>query len=151
MNFAKIEQIKAIGIFEKDNNEQKLEIVSAASEYWAEQIRDAGDNQLNVQLENNFIEVSEKDLERFKKVFVKFISSRFSDDRCGLMLWTANAEYFERIGTDAYIKEIMKKSKLPLTILPADLCMFIKSDSIVVLSDEEEKIIYQVENKRKTK
>lgn len=150
MKLSKVENKKALGIFEvkpKDSLE-KREMVNFASEYWASAIMNAGKDQINVQMGNGAISLSEKELEKFKKSFVNYISKIFPARDDSISLWTSNGEYFDRIGTDGYLREIMKNCNLPLTCLPADLSMWIYSDKIDVEDDYQRETIYSIQDKK---
>ena len=58
------------------------------------------------------------------------------------MLWTSNGEYFESIGTDSYLENIMRIAKLPITILPSDICMWIYSEKIEIEDRMQHQLVY---------
>lgn len=150
MKLGKVENKKTLGIFEVNlkNDIHKNELVSFAADYWANAMENAGDRQINYQMGNGMIILSDKDLERFKKSFVNYILKVFPHEG-NIMLWTSDGANFENIGTDAYLPVIMKNCNLPLTILPSDVCMWISSDKIVVENDFKQDIIYSTDKKVK--
>ena len=150
MKIGKVENKKALGIFDikqKADLENK-EIVNFAAEYWINAILNSGKDQISVQMGNGFITLSEKELEKFKKAFISYILKIFPVGDNSITLWTSNGEYFDRVGVDSYLKEIMKKSNLPLTCLPSDICMWIYSDKIDVGDDYERETIYSLQDKK---
>ena len=58
------------------------------------------------------------------------------------MLWTSNGEYFKRVGTDSYLKDIMRISDLPMESLPSDVCMWIYPERIEVEADYNHFILF---------
>ena len=150
MKLGKVENKKALGIFEKKTKDdlENKEIVNFAAEYWINAILNSGKDQISVQMGNGSILLSEKELEKFKKAFISYISKIFPNGDDSISLWTSNGEYFERIGTDAYLREIMKNCNLPITCLPCDLSMWIYSDKIDVGDDYERETIYSLQDKK---
>ena len=150
MKLSKVENKKALGIFDvkpKDSLEKK-EIINFASEYWANAIMNAGRDQINAQMGNGVISLSEKELEKFKKSFVNYISKIFPAGDDSISLWTSNGEYFDRVGVDSYLNSIMKNCNLSLTCLPSDICMWIYSDKIDVEDDYQRETIYRIQAKK---
>lgn len=150
MKIGKVENKKALGIFDikqKADLENK-KIVNFAAEYLANAILNSGKDQISVQMGNGIISLSEKELERFKKAFISYILKIFPSGDDSISLWTSNGEYFDRVGTDGYLKEIMKNCNLSLTCLPSDLSMWIYPDKIDVEEDYERETIYSAQNKK---
>ena len=150
MKLGKVENKKALGIFEKkikDDLENK-EIVNFAAEYWANAILNSGKDQISVQMGNGFITLSEKELEKFKKAFISYILKIFPVGDNSITLWTSNGEYFDRVGVDSYLKEIMKNSNLPLTCLPSDICMWIYPNKIDIEDEFQQETIYTSQSKK---
>lgn len=150
MKLGKVENKKALGIFEKkikDDLENK-EIVNFAAEYWANAILNSGKDQISVQMGNGSITLSEKELEKFKKAFISYILKIFPVGDNSITLWTSNGEYFDRVGVDIYLKEIMKNSNLPLTCLPSDICMWIYPNKIDIEDEFQQETIYTSQSKK---
>lgn len=150
MKLGKVENKKALGIFEKkikDDLENK-EIVNFAAEYWANAILNSGKDQISVQMGNGSITLSEKELEKFKKAFISYILKIFPVGDNSITLWTSNGEYFDRVGVDIYLKEIMKNSNLPLTCLPSDICMWIYPNKIDIEDEFQQETIYSSQSKK---
>ncbi len=142
MILKKPESINGLAIFDKcikDNT--KSEIIKVASEYWVDKIANAGERQLSYELGNGLISLSSKELDKFKKVFSGFISKNFPNNG-NIMLWTSDGKHFNEIGTDSYLRSIMKSSNLSLTCLPSDVCMMIYPKKIVVEEDFKQSVIY---------
>ena len=150
MKLGKVENKKILGIFDikqKADLENK-EIVNFAAEYWANAILNSGKDQISVQMGNGFITLSEKELEKFKKAFISYILKIFPVGDNSITLWTSNGEYFDRVGVDSYLKEIMKKSNLPLTCLPSDICMWIYPNKIDIEDEFQQETIYTSQSKK---
>ena len=142
MNLGKTNSKKVLAVFEKrKKNEQVDEVVVIAADYWTDALANAGENQISYQLGKGMINLSEKDLIKFKKNFISFISKIFSQHR-DIMLWTSDGKHFEKMGTDGYLAAIMKSSNLPLTCLPSDVCMRMTDEEIVIENNLEQEIIY---------
>ena len=140
---------KAFGIFESNSKKKsvKNEIVSFAADYWADAIENAEDKQISCQMGNGVITLSDKEIDKFKKSFINYVSKIFPNEG-SIMLWTSDGTHFEDVGTDAYLPEIMKNCNLPLICLPSDLCMWISSNKIVVENDFTQEVIYDTKNKK---
>lgn len=150
MKLGKVENKKILGIFDikqKADLENK-EIVNFAAEYWANAILNSGKDQISVQMGNGFITLSEKELEKFKKAFISYILKIFPVGDNSITLWTSNGEYFDRVGVDSYLKEIMKNSNLPLTCLPSDICMWIYPNKIDIEDEFQQETIYTSQSKK---
>ena len=150
MKLGKVENKKILGIFDikqKADLENK-EIVNFAAEYWANAILNSGKDQISVQMGNGFITLSEKELEKFKKAFISYILKIFPVGDNSITLWTSNGEYFDRVGVDSYLKEIMKNSNLPLTCLPSDICMWIYPNKIDIEDEFQQETIYSSQSKK---
>ena len=111
-------------------------------------IMNAGKEQISVQMGDEIILVSEKELKKFKKAFVNYILKIFPKKDDNISLWTSNGEFFEKVGTDSYLKGIMQNCNLPLTCLPSDLIMWIYSNKIDVEEDYRRETIYRVQGKK---
>ena len=150
MKSFKVENKKALGIFEKKTKDdlENKEIVNFAAEYWANAILNSGKDQISVQMGNGFITLSEKELEKFKKAFIGYILKIFPVGDNSITLWTSNGEYFDRVGVDSYLKEIMKNSNLPLTCLPSDICMWIYPNKIDIEDEFQQETIYSSQSKK---
>lgn len=150
MKLNKVESKKALGIFEvkPKNSLEKKELVNFAAEYWMNAIMNAGKEQISVQMGDEIILVSEKELKKFKKAFVNYILKIFPKKDDNISLWTSNGEFFEKVGTDSYLKGIMQNCNLPLTCLPSDLIMWIYSNKIDVEEDYRRETIYRVQGKK---
>ena len=140
---------KIFGIFESNSKKisVKNEIVSFAADYWADAIENAEDKQISYQMGNGAITLSDKEIDRFKKSFINYVSKIFPNEG-SIMLWTSDGTHFEDVGTDAYLPEIMKNCNLPLICLPSDLCMWISSNKIVVENDFNQEVIYDTNKKQ---
>lgn len=150
MKFGKMESKKALGIFDmkqKDVSENE-KIVSVASEYWANAIKNAGKGQISYQMGNGMIELTEKDIEAFKKAFNDYILKIFPTKGSKIMLWTSDGEYFDRVGTDAYLRQIMSDCNLSLTCLPSDVSMIIYDKKIEVGDSFQYDVIYNLEDRK---
>ena len=150
MKLGKVENKKILGIFDikqKADLENK-EIVNFAAEYWANAILNSGKDQISVQMGNGSITLSEKELEKFKKAFIGYILKIFPVGDNSITLWTSNGEYFDRVGVDSYLKEIMKNSNLPLTCLPSDICMWIYPNKIDIEDEFQQETIYSSQSKK---
>lgn len=150
MKFSKMESKNVLGLFDikkKDISENE-KIVSFASEYWADAIMNAGKGQINYQMGNGMIELSENDIEAFKEAFNNYILKIFPTNGNKIMLWTSDGEYFERVGTDAYLKQIMSDCNLPLTCLPSDVSMNIYNKRIELEDGYQFDVIYSLEEKK---
>ena len=143
MTFKKPESINGLAIFDKciKKDSTKSEIIEVASEYWVDKIMNAGERQISYEMGNGMIILSSKDLEKFKRAFSSLISKAFPNIG-NIMLWTSDGKYFNDIGTDSYLRNIMKSSNLSLTCLPSDVCMMIYPKKIVVEEDFEQSVIY---------
>lgn len=128
--------------FNLKKDDTKIKIINIASEYWADRIKNAGERQISYEMGNGIIIVSNKELVRFKRNFSNVISKMYSHIGNGIMLWTPDGKHFNDIGTDSYLRNIMKNSNLSLTCLPSDVCMMIYSNKIVVEEDFKQLIIY---------
>lgn len=150
MKLGKVENKKALGIFEKKTKDdlENKEIVNFAAEYWANAILNSGKDQISVQMGNGSITLSEKELEKFKKAFISYILKIFPVGDNSITLWTSNGEYFDRVGVDIYLKEIMKNSNLPLTCLPSDICMWIYPNKIDIVDEFQQETIYTSQSKK---
>lgn len=150
MKLGKVTSKKALGIFDAKTKEnfRHNEIIKFAAEYWANLIMNAGKNQINFEMGNDIILLSERDIEKFKKSFINYISKIFCDDENGIMLWTSNGEYFDRVGIDAYLNEIMKNCNLSPTCLPSEISMWIYSDKIDIEDDYQRETIYTAQDKK---
>lgn len=150
MKFGKIESKNILGIFDvkKDDMSDKEKLVNFASNYWADAMLSAGNKQISYQIGNGVIELSDKDIEVFKKTFNDYILKIFPTNGNKIMLWTSNGEYFDRVGTDAYLRQIMKACKLPLTCLPSDICMNIYNTKIELDDSYKYDVIYSLEDKK---
>ena len=146
MKFGKIESKNVLGIFDKGNHREFVnnDVIEFAADYWASAIANAKKNQISFQIGNGIINVTEEELERFRKAFSDYIVN-FLPNNDGIMLWTSNGEYFDRIGTDGYLKEIMKNCKLPLTCLPSEMCMLIYSNIVAIDDGYNYKTIYSTD------
>lgn len=143
------ESKKVLGIFDvNDINSDRAKTVNVAADYLASMIGSAGENQLNYQMTGEIIEVSEKDLGRFRRVFSNYILKKTPKEG-SIMLWTSNGEVFDRIGTDNYLKDIMEGCKLPITVLPSELCMYIYSHKIEVEDGYKVRVLYDVNDSKK--
>lgn len=151
MKLGKVENKKGLGIFEMNNKKDstKDEVIEVAAEYWADAIKNAEENQISFQMGKGIIVVSDKQLDKFKKVFANYIVKAFPEEDNSISLWTSNGEYFDRVGTDSYLRDIMKNSNLPLTCLPSDICMWIYSNRIDIDKGFEHETIYDVNEKTK--
>ncbi len=150
MKLGKVENKKILGIFDikqKADLENK-EIVNFAAEHWANAILNSGKDQISVQMGNGSITLSKKELEKFKKAFISYILKIFPAGDNSITLWTSNGEYFDRVGVDSYLKEIMKNSNLPLTCLPSDICMWIYSDKIDIEDEFQQETVYTSQSKK---
>ena len=49
----------------------------------------------------------------------------------------------DEVKIDSNLKEIMKISNLPITILPSDVCMWLSSDKIEVENNFQREVVYQ--------
>ena len=115
INFKNIESKSAIGIF--DNDDEKKVLIDVAANYWVDELKNAGTQQISYEMGNGLISVSDRSLDLFKQEFVNYISKVFPKTDDYIMLWTSNGEYFDRIGTDSYLRKIMEECNLPLTCL----------------------------------
>ena len=132
--FERIESKKGIAFFDKTlrKNSLKDEVIGTASEYWTDKIKNAGLNQISYEMGNGNIALSDKELCRFKKNFSNYISKFFPKKGNYIMIWTSDGKHFEKVGTDSYLKAIMKMSDLPMECLPSDVCMWIYPEKIEV-------------------
>ena len=105
MTIGNIDTKNVTAIFDKSNQDKK-KIVSEACEYWVNQILDFG-RQISNEMGNGIINVTDRDLLKFRKVFNGYILKHFPN-KGNIMLWTSNGEYFESIGTDSYLENIMR-------------------------------------------
>lgn len=128
--------------FNLKKDDTKIKIINIASEYWADRIKNAGERQISYEMGNGIIPLSSKELVRFKRNFLNVISKVYFHIGTGIMLWTPDGKHFNDIGTDSYLRSIMKSSNLSLTCLPSDVCMMIYSNKIVVEEAFEQSIIY---------
>ena len=139
MTIGNIYNKNVTAIFDKSNQDKK-KIVSEACEYWVNQILDF-DRQISNEMGNGIINVTDRDLLKFRKVFNGYILKHFPN-KGNIMLWTSNGEYFESIGTDSYLENIMRIAKLPITILPSDICMWIYSEKIEIEDRMQHQLVY---------
>lgn len=139
MTIGNIDTKNVTAIFDKSNQDKK-KIVSEACEYWVNQILDF-DRQISNEMGNGIINVTDRDLLKFRKVFNGYILKHFPN-KGNIMLWTSNGEYFESIGTDSYLENIMRIAKLPITILPSDICMWIYSEKIEIEDRMQHQLVY---------
>lgn len=151
MSFGKMETKKILGIFDMKlkREDSFFDIVNYAAEYWTQRINLAKDNQIGYGLDGNIFYLSDENILKFKREFINYILKKKQQLKNGIMLWTSDSENFDMMGTDNYLKMIMKKANLPLTCLPNDLCMWIYEDKIIVEENFEYKVIYGKENKIK--
>lgn len=140
--FKKEESKKAIGIFYIEQLSEKNVMIDMAANYWTDEISHAGVNQISYEMGDGIITVSDEALATFKKNFMNYISKIFPTENNYLMLWTSNGEYFDRVGTDSYLRRIMEDSNLPLECLPSDITMWIYHDNIDVLKNYKHERIY---------
>ncbi len=143
INFKNIESKSAIGIF--DNDDEKKVLIDVAANYWVDELKNAGTQQISYEMGNGLISVSDRSLDLFKQEFVNYISKVFPKTDDYIMLWTSNGEYFDRIGTDSYLRKIMEECNLPLTCLPSDLTMWIYKNYIDVMDNYQHKRLYSSE------
>lgn len=150
MKLDKLKNGNLLGLFDikQKENSNEREIVNFAADYWTNAIMRADENQINVQMGNDVILLSENELEQFKNVFTNYILEIFPDNGRYINLWTSNGQYFDRIGVDAYLNQIMKNCNLPLTCLPSDICMWIYSDRIEIEDNYQQEVIYNSRNKQ---
>lgn len=141
MKFGKVESKKGIGIFENKNIKENFELLECAANYWIYQIQNAGSRQINFEMGKGHISVSDKNLEKFRKIFVHYVSKLIAKEG-SITLWTSDGENFNTIGTDSYLREIMKEANLPLTSLPSDMFMWITSSQIAVEDNFKQSVIY---------
>ena len=139
MTFGKIDTKKITGIFDKN---EYSDLVQRASAYWSFQIANAGERQLNFEFGYGLITVSDKMILKFQRAFSNYILKRFPK-KGNIMFWTSDGANFDMIGTDNHLKEIMKISNLPITILPSDVCMWLSSDKIEVENNFQREVVYQ--------
>lgn len=139
MTIGNIDTKNVTAIFDKSNQDKK-KIVSEACEYWVNQILNF-DRQISNEMGNGIINVTDRDLLKFRKVFNGYILKHFPK-KGNIMLWTSNGEYFESIGTDSYLENIMRIAKLPITILPSDICMWIYSEKIEIEDRMQHQLVY---------
>lgn len=139
MTIGNIDTKNVTAIFDKSNQDKK-KIVSEACEYWVNQILDF-DRQISNEMGNGIINVTDRDLLKFRKVFNGYILKHFPN-KGNIMLWTSNGKYFESIGTDSYLENIMRIAKLPITILPSDICMWIYSEKIEIEDRMQHQLVY---------
>ena len=142
--FNKLEKKSGIAIFEKNLKKDsiKREMLEVASTYWTDKLENSGVNQISYELGNGNIVLSDKELNKFKKNFSTYISKIFPKKGNYIMLWTSNGEYFKRVGTDSYLKDIMRISDLPMESLPSDVCMWIYPERIEVEADYNHFILF---------
>lgn len=142
--FDKIESKKGIAIFNKTLKKDSLKdkMIETASEYWTDRIKNSGLNQISYEMGNGNIVLSDKELNKFRKNFSSYISKVFPKKGNYVMIWTSDGEHFEQVGTDSYLKAIMKMSGLPMECLPSDVCMWIYPERIEVEADYDHIILF---------
>ena len=141
---------KIFCIFEINSKKNKEinEIVSFAANYWADLMNLEKDRQIGFEMGKGYIDLTAKELEKFKKSFINYVLKNFPANG-SIMLWTSDGANFEDVGTDAYLPLIMKSCNLPLTCLPSDMCMWISENKIVVEDNFKQEVIYDTERKIK--
>lgn len=151
MNYKGVESKKGLAIFDKSTEKVNInsEIVTVACNYLLNQIEMAGKRQISYELGNGIINLSEDDLINIKKNLYKNILKKYPVDDTYLMLWTSDGEYFDQIGVDPLLKQVMEKSGLSTTVLPSNLVMWIYPKKVMVEEDLECIQLYNCDKKIK--
>lgn len=151
MNYKGVESKKGLAIFDKSAEKVNInsEIVTVACNYLLNQIEMAGKRQISYELGNGIINLSEDDLINIKKNLYKNILKKYPVDDTYLMLWTSDGEYFDQIGVDPLLKQVMEKSGLSTTVLPSNLVMWIYPKKVMVEEDLECIQLYNCDKKIK--
>lgn len=139
-----LETKKLIALIKDENNKlsKRNQIIEFASEYWASEIANAGKNQINYEMNHELLPISVKKLEKFKKIFVAYISKRFPKDGEYINLWTSDGKVYDQIGIEPQLDFIIQSSDLNPKILPSDVCMWIYGNRIEIEKNFQHKTIY---------
>lgn len=115
--------------YEAQEND-KVKIIKTALDYLLSEM-DNDENQLSYLISGQNIVLSEEQVKKLKKNFILVLFKYFPKEG-SIELWTANDKVFDRFQSDAYLRQVMEDSNLPLEVLPAMLNISISKKGVII-------------------